>query len=240
MAENTSLYWRKLLEIDQPPPADFLERFKTGHRFLRPLFYWLVNLPLKFYCPEKVYGLENLPDKPPYIIAANHGSAMDFVAVAWALGKRKDELYPLTTKLYYDNPGALFWIKVAANAVRLDTVDDFFSGLRIAVKILKAGKAVYIQPEGLRTTSGELLLFRPGVGVLAVETGVPLVPVYLHNTWKALPTGAVFPRPYPVSVTFGKPILMGSYQEKLKATPAYEVYKELTNDLREAVLKLKP
>ena len=88
MDEGTSAYWRKLLELDKSVPAGFLDQYRTLHRFLRPLFYWIVSIPLKFYCPEKVYGLENLPAKPPYIIAANHGSAMDFVAVAWAMGKR--------------------------------------------------------------------------------------------------------------------------------------------------------
>lgn len=239
MGQDTSSYWRKLLELDRPVPPGFLEQYQTSHRFLRPLFYWAVSVPLKFYCSEKVYGLENLPEKPPYIIAANHGSTMDYVAVAWAMGKRKEELYPLATKLYYDNPWALFWMKVASNAVRIDTIEDFFPALRIAVKVLKAGKAIYIQPEGLRSLDGEVLPFRPGVGVLAVETGFPLVPVYLHNTWKVLPTGWIFPRPYPVSVIFGKPMIMEPYQEKLKTSQAYDAYKEVAEELRNRILELK-
>lgn len=239
MDEGTSSYWRKLLELDKPVSPEILDQYKSWHRFLRPVFYGIVSIPLKVYCPEKVYGLKNLPGKPPYILAANHGSSMDFVAVAWAMGKRREELFPLTTKLFYDNPWALFWIKVAANAVRIDTVEDFFPAMRTAVKILKAGGAIYIQPEGLRSTTGEIMPFRPGVGTLAVETGVPLVPVYLHNTWKVLPTGWIFPRPCPVAVSFGKAIEMELYREKLKTVQTYDVYKELTGDLRDAILKLK-
>jgi len=238
MDQDTSTYWRKRLELDKPVPPGFLNRYKPPHRFFRPLFYAVVDMALRLYCPEKVYGLENLPAKPPYIIAANHGSAMDFVAVAWAMGKRKEELYPLTTKLYYDIPWARFWIKVAANAMRIDTVEDFFPAMRTAVKILKAGGAIYIQPEGLRSTTGEIMPFRPGVGTLAVETGVPLVPVYLHNTWKVLPTGWIFPRPYPVAVCFGKPLEMKAYQEKLRTTQAYDVYKEVAEELRRRILGL--
>lgn len=233
--QDTSAYWRKLLELDSSVPPDLLEKYKFPHRFLRPIFYAIVDLPLRFYCPEKIYGLENLPEKPPYIIAANHASTMDFVCVARAMGDRKEELYPLTTRLYYDNPWTRFWIKVAANAVRIDTVEDFFSGLRAAAEVLTAGKAVYINPEGLRTTDGKLLPFRTGAGVLAVETGVPLVPVYLGNTWKALPTGWIIPRPVPVSVTFGKPILMDPYVEKKKSIQAYDVYKEVTEELRKRI-----
>lgn len=238
MNEGTSEYWRKLLETDKPVPPNFLGQYQTLHRLLRPLFYRIVSVLLGFYCPEKIYGLENLPARPPYIIAANHGSSLDFVAVAWAIGIRREELYPLTTKLFFDNPWARFWIKVAANAVRIDSVEEFLPGLRVAVKILQSGKAVYLNPEGMRTVDGKLLPFRPGVGVLAVESGVPIVPVYVGNTWKALPTGWLFPRPYPVSVSFGKPITMGPYREKLKTVQAYDVYREVTDELRNRVLAL--
>jgi 1-acyl-sn-glycerol-3-phosphate acyltransferase len=238
MNEGTSAYWRNLLEIEKPVPPGFLEQYQTPHRFLRPFFYWLVSAPFKYYCPLEVRGLENLPAKAPYIIAANHGSSMDYVCVAWAMGKRKKELYPLTTKLFYDNPWARFWIKVAANAVRIDTVEEFFPALRVAVKVLKAGKAVYVNPEGMRTLDGNLLPFRPGVGALAVEAGVPMVPVYLHNTWKALPTGWIFPRPFPVAVSFGKPIAPEVYREKLRTVQAYDVYKEVTEELRQRIIGL--
>jgi 1-acyl-sn-glycerol-3-phosphate acyltransferase len=236
--QDTSAYWRRLLELDRPLPAFFLEKHSSWHRILRPIFYAAVSLPLRFYCPTKIFGLENLPDKPPYILAPNHGSAMDYVVVSWAMGKRKKELFTLTTKLFIDNALTRFWVKVAANAVRVDTEKDFFVALRTGAQVLKAGGSVYIQPEGLNTLDGNLLPFRPGVGVLAVETGVPLVPVYLANTWKALPRGSSFPRPYPVSVSFGKPIEMGPYIEKKKTVQAYDVYKEATEELKSRILDL--
>lgn len=235
---DTSAYWRKLLELDQPLPTNVLAKYKSLHHYLRPLFYATINIPLRFYCPVKVSGLENLPQKPPYIIAANHGSSMDYTCIAWAMGKRREELYPITTKLFYDIAWTRFWIKVAANAVRIDTVEDFFPALRAAAQVLRAGRAVYVNPEGMRSINGEILPFRPGVGVLAVETGVPLVPVYLANTWKALPTGWIVPKPQPVSVSFGKPILMDSYLEKKKTVQAYDVYKEVTLELRQRVIEL--
>ncbi|KPJ69632.1 hypothetical protein AMJ44_03245 [candidate division WOR-1 bacterium DG_54_3] len=237
--QDTSSYWRKLLKLDRPIPSNVLDKYKPWQRFLRSLFYAAVNAPLHFYCPTKVYGLENLPEKPPYIIAASHGSAMDYVCVAWAMAKRREELYSLTTKLYYDNPWTRFWIKVAANAIRIDTEEDFSPALSAAAQILRAGKAVYINPEGFRTMDGKLLPFRPGVGVLAVETGVPLVPVYISETWKILPMGRIFPRPHPVSVSFGKPVKMEPYIEKKKRVQAYDVYKEVTEELKKRIMALK-
>jgi 1-acyl-sn-glycerol-3-phosphate acyltransferase len=236
--QDTSAYWRKLLELDKPLDPALLKKYQTWHRLLRPLFYALLEFPLRFYCPVKVRGLANLPQDPPYIIAPNHASSMDFVSVAWGMGRKREDLYPLTTKLFYDIAWTRFWIKVAANAVRIDTVEDFFPALRVAAQILRAGKSVYINPEGMRSTSDKILPFRPGVGVLAVETGVPLVPVHIANSWKALPTGWILPRPYPVSVAFGQPIKMDEYVAKKQREPAYDVYKAVTERLRQAVIDL--
>ncbi|MBU0672024.1 MAG: 1-acyl-sn-glycerol-3-phosphate acyltransferase [Candidatus Margulisbacteria bacterium] len=236
--QDTSAYWRRLLELDKPLDPQVLNKYRYWQRILRPLFYAIINIPLRFYCPVKVYGLENLPAKPPYIIAPNHASSMDYASVAWATGKRHQELYPITTKLFYDNAWARFWIKVAANVVRIDSIEDFFPALRAAAQILRAGKAVYINPEGTRSTDGRILPFRPGVGVLAVETGVPLVPVYISGTWQVLPTGWIFPRPHPVYVSFGKPIEMDTYIEKKKTNQAYDIYREVTEVLRERIIAL--
>lgn len=235
--QDTSAYWRKLLEIDKPLEPDLLKKYSSWHRYLRPLFYFILNFWFKFYCPEKVSGLENLPE-PPYLIAPNHASAMDYVTIAWAIGKRREDLYPITTKLYYDIGFTRMWIKVAANAVRIDTIEEFFPALRAAAQVIKAGKSVYINPEGTRSANGQLLPFRPGVGVLAVETGVPIIPVYIKDTWKALPTGWIFPKPQPISITFGQPIHMKKYIEKKHEEPAYDVYKEVTEVLRNRILSL--
>lgn len=239
MIENdTSSYWRRLLDLDKPVPPELLDKYRSWNRFLRPGLYAMVDIFLHLYCPEKVLGIENLPDKPPYIIAPNHSSTLDYPTVAWAMGKRKEELYVLATSFFYDNPWARFCFKVAANAVRINTEANFFSALGIAAKILGAGKAIYIHPEGLRTIDGKLLPFHPGVGVLAVETGVPLVPVHISGTWKSLPTGRIFPRPCPITVSIGEPIKMAPYIEKKKSVQAYDVYKEATEELRNRILAL--
>lgn len=236
--QDTSSYWRRLLELDKPLPPRLLEQYQSWHRFLRPMFYAALGVIFRFYCPEKVLGIENLPDKPPYIIAPNHASHIDYLTVAWAMGKRREELYALATSFLYDNALIRFWMKVSANAIRIDTEEDFFSAMRKAARILRAGKAVYIHPEGLRTLNGNLLPFHPGVGVLAVESGVPLVPAYIAGTFESFPTRRIIPRPHPISVSFGKPMEMEPYAEKKKTAQAYDVYKEATEELRKRIRAL--
>jgi len=242
MAEDriaTSDYWRRLLRLDEDGEEDALGKFRYPHRFLRPLFRVFFFFLCRFYFRLKVKGRENLPKKHPYIVAPNHCSAMDYPLVAFAMGPASRDLYVLATKFFYDFPLARFFMKIAANVQRIDIVDDFLPGLRVAAKILRKGKSIYINPEGTRSESGNLLPFRPGVGMLAAELNVPVVPVYIHGALEALPAGAPFPRPGNIEVNFGKPLLMDDYLPKLRSGNAYYVYREISEELKNRVQQLK-
>lgn len=242
MAEDfsiTSDYWRKLIGLNVENREDALKKYRYPHRYLRPLFWFLFGLLARVYWRISFTGLENLPKGPPYIVAPNHASSLDYPAVAWAMGKRREDVYVLATKHFYDNLFARFFMKIAANIDRIDTVEDFLPALKAAAKILKNGKAIYINPEGTRSEAGEMLPFRPGVGILAVELRVPIVPVYIRGTHECFPPGSVFPKPGRVEVNFGKPIYVDQYLPKLETQNAYYVYKEVTDELRKRVVELK-
>jgi 1-acyl-sn-glycerol-3-phosphate acyltransferase len=237
-SKDTSAFWRKLLDLDRPLAPRLLSKYKSRHRILRPIVSGMLNLLLRFYCREKIVGIENIPAGSPFIIATNHSSSLDYATIAFALKKKADELYPITTKLFYDHFFTGFWIRAAANAVRIDLEADFFVALREAAKVLRAGKSVYINPEGKRSLTGEILSFHAGVGVLAVESGVPIIPVCINGTLAALPPGKILPRPKPITVTIGEPIQMQPYIEKKQTVQAYDVYKEVTEELRNRVISL--
>ena len=229
MTEDTSAYWRKLFGIDETVDAR-----ASGHRIFRPLFYFLFGLFSRCFFPVKVSGLQNLPP-PPYIIAPNHQSFMDFPSLAQAMGPKGRDLYALANKIYYDNPFARFFMFSAANVIRIDAEKDFFPALKIAAAFLKQGKQVVIFPEGTRSKDGNLLPFKVGVGTLAVEAGVPLVPVYIKGTHQVMPRGACMFRRGTISVTIGKPVYPDKYITKKKTVPAYDVYKEITDQLRSRI-----
>jgi long-chain acyl-CoA synthetase len=237
---NTSDYWRKLLRLDEEEKEDVLSKFKYPHRILRPIYYGLFTFLSMFYLKVKVIGVENLPATPPYIVASNHSSAMDYPVVAWVMGKKvREDLYVLVTKLFYDNPFTRFVMKVAANVQRIDIDENFLPGLQAAAKILKRGKSIYINPEGTRSETGELLPFRPGVGMLASQLNVPIVPVYVHGARNSLPTGSIFPKPGRIDINFGKPIYMDDYRPKLESENAYYVYKEIAEEARRRIKEMK-
>jgi len=75
--------------------------------------------------------------------------------------------------------------------------------------ILKAGHVLILYPEGTRVESGVLAVPEPGAGFLAQKAACPVVPVALTGTRECFPKGARWPRRTKVTITFGKPFLVG-------------------------------
>ncbi len=68
------------------------------------------------------------------------------------------------------------------------------------------GSDVLIFPEGGRTLDGKLQPLEAGVAVIAAREKAPILPVFIHGAFKAMPPGSVFVRPTKLSITFGKPL----------------------------------
>ena len=239
MTEDTSAYWRKLLGLDKPLPQDALKPYHSPWFLFNPLIAALFKFLFYMICPITARGIENVPGKPPYILSANHLSIIDYGVVVLPLPhKVRSFLYPLATKHFYDHPITGPIIKMVCRAVRIDTIEDFFPALRAAAMILRSGKSVYINPEGTRSATGELLPFKVGVGILAIELNVPIVPVYIKGTYEVLQPETAKINRGKVFVAYGKPIDPAPYIEKKKTIQAYDVYKEITEELRNRIVEL--
>ena len=75
--------------------------------------------------------------------------------------------------------------------------------------MLRQGKILCVFPEGTRARDGKLHEFKKGVGIIARELNVPIVPVAIRGTYEMLAPGKTVPVPAKVTVTFGKPIFPG-------------------------------
>jgi 1-acyl-sn-glycerol-3-phosphate acyltransferase len=73
---------------------------------------------------------------------------------------------------------------------------------REALRLLRAGAALMIFPEGERTRDGGVQRFKPGAFRLAVSTGVPVLPVTIAGGDRAWPPGRVLPRPGRITITY--------------------------------------
>ena len=91
--------------------------------------------------------------------------------------------------------------------------------------MLGEGKAVLMFPEGTRSKDGQLQEPRAGIGMIAARANVPILPMRIFGTERALPKGASLPRPARVEIKFGEPFLY----------PLPENFEDLRGDALKAV-----
>jgi long-chain acyl-CoA synthetase len=191
------------------------------------------------YCGISTDGLEHLPAKGPFLLAANHTSHLDALAVLAALGERAREVSLVGARDYFFNRT---WKRLVLpqvlHIIPFDREGDFLEGLRLCREAIGQGRSLLIFPEGTRSQTGELLPFKAGVGVLAVELGLPIVPTAVLGTYQALPKGRAVPRRHPIRVVFGPPVLPASPDSGDEAT-AYERYREVVERVMGAVAALR-
>lgn len=192
----------------------------------------IVLLLFKIILHLKVYGRENVPKKGAFILASNHVSYLDPPALSCASPR---VLHFMARHDLFNNRAFGALIR-ALNAfpVKRGGIDP--SAFKEAIERLKNGQVLLIFPEGKRSVIGELGAPQPGIGFLSITAEVPILPAYINGTREALPKGARFIKPGPISVSFGKIIepknLMYSSDKK-------EAYGQLANYVMNEIKNLK-
>ena len=177
--------------------------------FSRTMGYWPGHIWARIFCwltfvRVKVYGRENISKNTSYVFVANHQGAYDIFAIYGYLGhnfrwmmKKGLESIPLvgwacrvSGHIYVDNS--------SPSAVR--------ETMATAEKRLAGGMSVAVFPEGARTLDGRMHAFRRGAYTLAMEFGLPVVPITIDGAYKVMPRSAILPRPGIIKLTIHKPI----------------------------------
>ena len=226
---------RSALPWSQRPSID---RALLGLSFsaLRLLYASYFRLRLRF--PE------HLPRDEAYVIAANHSSHLDsgaiIAALAGALGPdQAKKLHLLGARDYFfNNPVRAWFFSTFLNVVPIEREETSLAGLRIIQTILQEGEPILIFPEGTRSRTGELRSFKPGLGLIARELRVPIVPTHIDGAYRALPAGRNLPRPGRLEVTFGKPLRTERYFSDGAEESRVHLYRKIADDVREHVVRL--
>ena len=230
-----------------PPPVDeetsaYIEQSESSHlsTALAGLFRFGVGAIYRYYFSIKCNGLENLPCEQSYIIAANHSSHLDTLAIMTVLGTESKRLRVLAAKDYWFSTRFKSWFSgELLKFVPFDRHANFLQGLRISQAVLKQNECLLIYPEGTRSVTGELQPFKSGLGLLAYESKSPIVPAYIEGTYHALPKGKSLPRKSRIRVTFGEPIgpLDGREIAGTDAAPGLEqeTYKKLADAVKSKI-----
>ncbi len=176
-------------------------------------------------------GTECVPRSGPVLIVANHSSMLDPPIVGVTAPR---PLHFLAKAELFSIPlFGRFLSALQARPVRRGGSDP--AALRTALRILQAGNALLIFPEGSRGEEGALREGKPGAGMLVVLSGAPVVPAYVEGTGKILPRGRLVPRRGTIRVSFGPPFFLteGTGAERK------ERYREATRQLMAAIARVK-
>ncbi len=155
-----------------------------------------------------VQGRENIPPGV-CLFAANHTSNADAAAIVGAIPRR---LAIFARKSLFDIPivGLAFRL---ANFVPVDrgNRDAALATVKQAVEHIKAGSSFLVYPEGTRSPDGRMQRFKKGSFVMAIEAGVPIVPVACSGAHRIMKKNSLVIHPGKVTVRFGKPVDVYGY-----------------------------
>jgi 1-acyl-sn-glycerol-3-phosphate acyltransferase len=187
-----------------PRPAEYFTQFHTAARkgvgWTYTLARIVLTLPTILIYRVRGIGLKNVPREGALVLAPNHFSQMDHFFVGVYLRRKirfmaKSQMFGPPVLTYIYKHGGVFPVR------RGHHDEDAFE---TAYTILDQGGMLLVYAEGGRSRSGEMGTPKRGIGRIALESGVPIVPVAIHGSarvrgWKRLR----FPQ---VTVEFGEPL----------------------------------
>ncbi len=160
----------------------------------------LLYVVSRVYFRVQVHGIENLPPEGRVVLAPNHASHLDPTSVTCGLPR---PAHFLAKASLFKGLFGKFLRSVNCYPLHASGID--LAAVRTCMEVLDRDLLLVIFPEGQRTCSGSFCEMKPGAAMLAMNTGAPIVPVYISGSYAAMPRGSKFPRPGKIDVFIGKP-----------------------------------
>jgi 1-acyl-sn-glycerol-3-phosphate acyltransferase len=162
--------------------------------------------------PE-VTGAEHVPESGGAILASNHLSILDSVFLPFML--KRPVTFTAKSEYFTSRHPAMrlmgrYLRSTGQIPVDRDGARAAQATLEAALALLRQGQLFGIYPEGTRSPDGRLYRARPGVGWLALNSGLPVIPVAMFGTDRVLPPGHSVPRLGKVRIKIGKPLTFGA------------------------------
>lgn len=190
---------------------------------------------LQRYFHMEWYGVEHVPRDGAVVLACNHLSNLDPVLLA----------IPCPRQISYLAKIELFRVPVLGSLIRgygaipLQRSASDPEAIRLAERVLEQRQVLALFPEGTRSRDGTLKPFRFGAARLALKYNVPLIPVAIIGTDKAMPAGAKFPRRVPIHIAFARQIDTASFSYSVTGgVPEAHLLEALTTALQGEVQRL--
>jgi 1-acyl-sn-glycerol-3-phosphate acyltransferase len=177
---------------------------------------------------------ERIPTEGSLILAMNHESYLDPPLAGISCDR---EIFYLARKTLLEWPilGPIF---PHLNVIPVDQERADMSALKSLIKVVRAGNASVIFPEGSRTLDGKLQEAQPGLGLVIAKTLAPVVPMRVFGAYQAFPRGGR-PRLFsPIRLVVGEP--MHFTAEDLKGREGRELYQHLSDRVMRVIEGITP
>jgi len=168
----------------------------------------------------------------PAILAMNHQSYLDPLLAGITSDRA---IYFLARRTLLDAP-TLGWLLPKLNVIPVNQEGVDRSAIKAVIRILNAGHAVLIFPEGSRTLDGNLQPAEPGLGLVIAKTLAPVVPMRIFGAHEALPRGGGGLHLVPITIVIGDPISFNASDLDL---PGKKLYQQLSERVMDAIAALR-
>lgn len=196
-----------------------LARIKLGNyygKFIGRTVVWLSGAKPEILHEERLNG------SFPAIYIANHASSLDAFLSIWlcpvgGCGVMKKEIVKIPF---------FGWAYLLSGHLRIDRSKHAkaVAGMADMARVVKKNKlGIWIMPEGTRSLDGRLLPLKSGFVHMAIATGLPIVPVILHNVHHVWPLGGLHVKGGPIKIEVLEPIATGAWQAETASRHAEEV-----------------
>jgi len=200
-----------------------------------PWFYYVVRVIVRMLfillTRWQVKGRENIPSQGPLLVVANHLNLTDPPLLAVSLGRRV--MFMAKEELFRSRFSAYFVGSLGSFPVHRGKLDR--KAIRQSEQVLADGLALAMFPEATRSKSAQLQPAFPGSALIAMRSGVPILPVGIIGTERIKGIGWVLRRPR-ITVNIGHPFYLPPVGSKL---PKVELA-EYTDFIMERIAVLLP
>ncbi|MGB6067856.1 MAG: lysophospholipid acyltransferase family protein [Desulfomonilaceae bacterium] len=187
------------------PPMILVSLFnKSGICAYRMMHLWTYLLSRSMGLTFSISGADKIVPGTSYIITPNHQGYADVLALVGMLPLR----FRWVVKLELLKIPFFGWALSSTGAISLNRSDkrQAVKSLRDGMIRLPGGWSVLIYPEGTRTSDGNLQSFKKGAFMIAVQSGIPILPVTSNGAFKILPRKTIAFRPGHITLTVADPI----------------------------------
>jgi 1-acyl-sn-glycerol-3-phosphate acyltransferase len=199
-------------DLGLPP----LERLRSPKRegglissVIRQGWWSIARCYLSIWHRFTVHGSQNLPQRAPFVLVANHTSHLDAISLGAALPwQLRSHCFPLAAgDVFFQSPFASAFAAYLLNALPVWRRKHTGHSLQtFRERLLQEPLGYILFPEGGRSRDGIMQSFKAGIGMLIAGTDVPIIPCYLEGCYRAMPSGRRFPHRSHIALQVGKAI----------------------------------